>query len=480
MASLGPKGAGMAREVSTNRFSHRDFKALAQRLEEETALLADWFRDDVFSHGRTSAGFELEAWLADRDGLPAPCNEAFLAALDDPLVVPELACFNIEINCTPRPLRDHALSALCDELEATWRRCQERARALDLELFMIGHLPTVRPEDLVLENMSRSSRFRALNEQVLRLRHGQPLMLHIQGREHLRTVHGDVMPEAAATSFQIHLQIDRDEAVQAYNAALVLAAPLLAASTNSPFLFGKALWEETRIPLFEQAIAMEGGVQRVTFGSAYVRESLFECFAENLEDYPILLPACEASPRETLHHLRLHNGTIWRWVRPLIGFDGPGRPHLRIEQRVVPSGPTIVDGLANAALFYGLVEALGHEPRPVAERLPFEQARANLYAVARHGLTARVAWFDGEVVPVRQLLLEGLLPLARAGLDRLAIVAEDRERFLSIIEERVASGRTGSWWQRAYRERHSADMARLAQAYLVHQQTGLPVHTWSL
>ena len=470
----------MGREVGTNRFSHQDFKAFAQRLEEETALLADWFGDDVFSHRRAAAGFELEAWLADRDGLPAPCNEAFLKALDDPLVVPELACFNIEINCTPRPLRGRALDALRSELEATWQRCRAQARALDLELFMIGHLPTVRPEDLVLDNMSRSSRFRALNEQVLRLRHGQPLLLQIQGQEHLRTVHADVMPEAAATSFQIHLQIDPDEAVRVYNAALILAAPLLAASTNSPFLFGKSLWEETRIPLFEQAIAMQDGVQRVTFGSGYVRDSLFECFSENLADYPVLLPACEASPREALHHLRLHNGTIWRWVRPLIGFDGPGRPHLRIEQRVVPSGPTVVDSLANAALFYGLVEALSHEPRPAEERLPFEQARANFYAVARHGLSARVDWLDGEPVPVRQLLLESLLPAARAGLERLAIDSADRERFLSIIEERVASGRTGSWWQRAYRERHGADMARLGQAYLERQRGGLPVHAWAL
>ncbi len=470
----------MGREVETNRFSHQDFKTFAQRLADETALLGDWFAGDVFGAGRPSAGFELEAWLVDDDCRPAPRNEDFLPALDDPLVVPELASFNIEINCTPRPLRGDALSRLRAELETTWRRCRTRARSMDLELVMIGHLPTVRADDLHLGNMSRSSRFRALNEQVLRLRHGHPLMLHIQGREHLRTVHADVMPEAAATSFQIHLQVGLDTSVRAYNASLATAAPLLAASTNAPFLFGRTLWEETRIPLFEQAIAMDDGIQRVTFGSGYVRESLFECFVENLADYPILLPACEASPREQLRHLRLHNGTIWRWVRPLIGFDAPGRPHLRIEQRVVPAGPTVVDGLANAALFYGLVEALVRRPDAIERRLPFDRARSNLYAVARHGLAARIDWLDDATVPVRQLLLDELIPAARLGLERLGIDADDATYFLGIVDERVRSGRTGSWWQQAYRQRHDADMGRLCRAYLERQQDGRPVHAWPL
>ncbi|MBI1195375.1 MAG: glutamate--cysteine ligase, partial [Gammaproteobacteria bacterium] len=391
----------MGKEVSNSRFSRQDFKAFGNRLDEETRLLESWFRDHRFENAPAQVGFELEAWLVDHDQRPAPINEVFLERLANNLVVPELARFNVEINGTPQPLSGKAFSKLSDELETTWDNCVRAAGELDAQMAMIGHLPTVLAEDLTLSHMSQLARFRALNEQVLRLRQGNPLTINIQGREHLRTAHFDVMLEAAATSFQIHVQVTQAQSVRFYNAAQILSAPMVAACANSPFLFGKELWEETRIPLFEQAIGLQTAedghpCQRVTFGTDYVRDSLFECFEENIRTYPILLPANLEEAEEHLPHLRLHNGTIWRWNRPLIGFDTGGRPHLRIEHRVVPSGPTVRDCIANAAFFCGLIHELGTTSTPAEDRLDFSDAKNNFYAAARQGLDARIKWLDGE------------------------------------------------------------------------------------
>ncbi len=475
----------MGKEVSNSRFSRQDFKAFGSRLDDETQLLDTWFREHRFDNAPSQIGFELEAWLVDRDHRPAPINEAFLERLANDLVVPELSRFNVEINGTPQPLTGRAFSLLNDELEATWTDCVATAHGLNAQMAMIGHLPTILAEDLTLEHMSQLARFRALNEQVLRLRQGNPLTINIQRREHLRTAHFDVMLEAAATSFQIHVQVTQEQSVRFYNAAQILSAPMVAACANSPFLFGKELWEETRIPLFEQAIGLQTAEdghpsQRVTFGTGYIRESLLECFVENQRDYPILLPATLDEESERLPHLRLHNGTIWRWNRPLIGFNAAGKPHLRIEHRVVPSGPTVQDCIANAAFFCGLLHELGNAAVPAENRLDFTDARTNFYAAARQGLDARIKWLDGEVIPIKQLLLETLIPAAEATLRRLELAEEDIDPAMAIIQERVSSGRNGSWWQRAYRARHQCDMIELTRAYLANQQSGIPVHQWSL
>jgi len=223
----------------------------------------------------------------------------------------------------------------------------------------IGILPTVRNHELSLPNMSPLRRYRALNEQVLRLRNGRPLRLDIQGRESIEAVHNNLMFEAAATSLQIHLQVAPAHAVRYYNAAKVLSGPMVAACANSPYLCGRDLWDETRIPLFEQAVALTGNGtggtwERVTFGKHYVKDSLMECFKCNLEHYDVLLPRIVDEPPERLTHLRLHNGTIWRWNRPLIGWNDQGAPHLRIEHRVVSAPTSVVDAIANVALFFGL------------------------------------------------------------------------------------------------------------------------------
>ncbi len=335
----------MGQEISGSRFKKHDFEAFSRRLKAETQLLERWFADKRFSARHGTVGFELEAWLVDNAAQPAPENVRFLEQLPDALVSPELSLFNIELNSTPLMVGGDALEAMHRELEANWLRCREVAGSMGLRLAMIGILPTVRDEMLTLANMSHLTRYKALNEQVLRLRHGRALVLEIQGREHLRTEHHDVMLEAATTSFQIHFQVAQNKAARYFNAATILSAPMVAMSANSPLLFGRRLWRESRIPLFEQAVevggingAAFGPIKRVTFGSGYVRESLFELFLENLEHYPVLLPVELGEDPGALEHLRLQNGTVWRWNRPLAGFDADGTPHLRIEHRVVLPG----------------------------------------------------------------------------------------------------------------------------------------------
>jgi hypothetical protein len=352
---------------------------------------------------------------------------------------------------------------------------------------MIGILPTLQNEDLNLANMSKMVRYRALNREVIRQRRGKPLVLDINGIEHLHVTHRDVMLEAAATSFQIHIQTPLADAVRFYNASIIASGPMVALSANSPFLFGKNLWDETRIPVFEQAVAVGGyggaafgPIKRVTFGSSYARSSLIECFDENLEHYPVMLPVKFEEDIQRLHHLRLHNGTIWRWNRPLIGFDEHGKAHLRIEHRVVPAGPSLIDTIANAAFYYGLVAAMVRQEVAPELQLEFDKARDNFYNSARHGLGAAIQWLDGKQYNVRELCLSKLLPLAKQGLDLLGVAADDSDEYLGIIEQRLLQETNGATWQRQFVDKYGRDMPVMLQAYMERQASGVPVHEWSI
>jgi len=472
----------MGQEIETTRFNAEDFAAFQARLRAETDLLAAWLRDGVLDGGEPQGGFELEAWLVGASLEPAPLIGRLMERLPDDALIPELATFNAEINGTPQGLHGDALSRLAAELDATWARCDQAAAAIGARLAMIGILPTVRPEHLTLAHMSPRRRYRALNEQILALRRGRPLTLAIVGRDHLAITHQDVMLESAATSFQVHLRVGAREAARVYNASKILAAPMVAISANSPYLFGRDLWCETRIPLFEQAVSVGGSIlaERVNFGIRYAEHSILECFEANLARYPALLPQLMDEPPERLAHLRLHNGTIWRWNRPLIGFDAKGAPHLRIEHRVVPAGPTVTDAIANAALYFGAVHALIHDDPSPESRLPFLAARTNFYSAAREGLPAEIQWLDGGVRPVATVIAGDLLPRARRGLLGLGIDAAEVDHWLGVITARLEAGRTGAAWQRAYVARHGADMAALTAAYLERQQGGRPVHEWAL
>ncbi len=474
----------MGDEIERRYFDAEDFSEFRRRLDAETVLLRDQFAAGEFSDRGDVAGFELEAWLVDEHGDPCPNNDAYLAALDNPLVVPELAAFNVELNGSPTALTGRAFSRMHDELAATWNACREVAEETGCHLVAIGILPTVKESLLTSEYMSSMVRYQTLNDRIMALRDGKPLELRVDGDSELCITHHDVMLEAAATSFQIHLQCKPERSVRDFNASLIASAPMVAASANSPYLFGRSLWDETRIPLFEQAVNVgDRYPPRVSFGSGYVRESLLEIFEENQREHLILIPAVRNTPASKFAHVRFHNGVLWRWNRPLIGFDFDGQVHLRIEHRVVPAGPTIKDCIANAAFYFGLVRGFSLAGRPPEEDLPFATARENFYTAARHGLGSRPAWVrNGRRVEIgmRELITGELLPMARRGLESENIPPGEIDDYLDVIAARVDSGQNGAAWQKRWVHLHGNDPHQLVAEYRQRQDAGEPVHTWTL
>ncbi|MFW9617428.1 hypothetical protein [Aquabacterium sp.] len=470
----------MGQEIHASHFSEQDQARFDSALAAETRLARTLFQQGGFARTGMTAGYELEAWLLDRNFYPKPCNQRFLQALASPLVVPELSRFNIELNGLPQPLTGRGLSHMAQALAETWSACAHTAHADGGSVLAIGTLPTLREVDLNLASMTPASRYRALNERVLRARGGRPLTLKIEGLTQLDTTHRDVMLEAGTTSFQLHLQAPAQHMHRYLNAATLLSGPLIALSANSPFLFGQALWHETRIPLFEQAVACgdDDAGHRVTFGHGYVGPDVTELFDDNLLRYPVLLPLCSDAPLDDFAHLRLHNGTVWRWNRLLIGWDAQQQPHLRLEQRVMPAGPSLIDMWANAAFFYGAVHMLATQPLPPERLVPFDTARTNFYTAAREGLQAPQTWLDGKVWSAQELLTQ-LLPLAREGLNRLGIAATDIDRYLDVVTLRLRTGQNGAAWQLAHHARHH-DLFKLTADYLAHQRSGAPVHEWPL
>jgi gamma-glutamyl:cysteine ligase YbdK (ATP-grasp superfamily) len=475
----------MGQDIAAARFDHRDFRRFGQSLQRETQTLHDWVERGELSDRGPVVGLEAEAWLVDAHGRPAPRNGEFLERLNTPEVVTELAQFNVEVNVQPQSAAGDGLARLEADLVATWARCERVAADMGLRLLATGILPTATDADLSLANLSARARYRALNEQVLRQRQGRPVQLRIDGPhgERLALQHQDVMLEAAATSFQIHLQMPSAQALRVYNAAIVASGPVLAVSANSPLLFGRRLWQETRIPLFEQALSIgtrvdgvHAGVDRVGFGSGYAGYSLLECFRENLDRFEPLLPMA-LDDDGSLPHLRLHNGTIWRWNRPLLGFDPDGQPHLRLEHRPMAAGPTLADMMANLAFAVGLIVHLAAQDTPPEQQLPFVQAQANFYAAARDGLAAELQWLPGPRQAAQTLLLSLIEPAAD-GLARLGVSTALADRWLDIIEARAASGRTGAAWQLDAFNRLGGDLGALTRELLARQADGAPVHTW--
>ncbi|MEA1890793.1 MAG: glutamate--cysteine ligase [Pseudomonadota bacterium] len=476
----------MGQEIENSQFTAADFEKFQHRLIRETGLLRELFDSNGFLSTHEVGGYELEAWLVDRATQPAAVNQDFIHRLSNPLVVHELSRFNVELNSEPHELKGNVFSLMQSDLSALWQSCTDVAATLDTRIVMMGTLPVLDDAHLTMDNMSEIERYRALNEQVLRLRRGFPIRLDISGRDHLQSSHYDVMLEAAATSFQIHLQVKAEQAVRYFNASVQASAPLLAAAANSPFLFGKDLWSESRIPLFEQAVNTDNegatghtGHSRVTFGHAWCKDSIFEMYEENIALYPVLLPTLSEGDEKQLWHLRLHNGTIWRWNRPLIGVDETGY-HLRIEQRVVPAGPTIIDMIANAALYYGLVASLANEKLAPESQLDFSQVKDDFYRVAEHGLEADIDWPGRGRLNVCELLINHLLPSARSGLAALAIDDSDIDRYLGVIEARLESGQNGTSWQRKYFYHHNCSMQEMTEEYIKNQQSSRPVHEWSI
>ncbi len=476
----------MGQEIAETGFTPDDYAAFRKKTREETQILKHWFDTRAFDWSEeATVGLELEAWLIDADHLPAPQNAAFLSALDHPDIVSELSRFNFEINAPARPLQRHVLTRTAEDLAERWAACRATGKTLGLTPLTIGILPTVRDDMLQPSWMSDANRYRALNDAILSRRKDHDLHIQIEGEDKLDYHCNHIMLEAACTSLQAHLKINQEDAVRFYNASILAAAPLIAATANSPYLYGKSLWTETRIPAFEQAARLDGfrdtegrNVGRVTLGTGYIRHSLMELFLRNLS-YEPLLPAL-SDDSTTLPHLRLQNGTVWRWVRPILGFETDGRPHLRLEHRVMPAGPSQADTIANLALCHGLVLGLGRLDVPPEDETSFEHARQNFYACAEHGLKADIQW-GGRRVNVQSLLLDHLLPLARRALEAEGLgQIELDEAFVNTLQPRLRSGLTGAEWQRSFIDCNGYNFQALTERYTEMQATGDPVHRWTV
>ncbi len=476
----------MGQEIaSAEDFDEAGFKA---RLRDESLLVLSWFKEKAFERADPPLiGAEVEGWLLDGDLMPAQRNLDFLNRADNPGLDQELSQYNFELNLDPTSLGDRGLETLERRFSELWAHCCATATTMDLHAAMIGMPPTLREGMLDLDSMTPSNRYRALNDRVMQLRGGTPLTYEIEGRERLERAENHLMLEAACTSLQTHLMLDPDAQVRQFNAAMIASAPVLAVSANAPYLFGRRLWEETRIPAFEQAIRVvsfkdKAGrhVGRVDFGTQYVRESLMELFLENLDGHAPLLPVVEDAPAERLRHFKLQNGTLWRWNRPIVDTNKEGVPHLRIENRITPAGPTPVDMTANAAFFIGLTLHLSGLEEAPEHGLAFEDTRRNFYAAAKSGLGAKITWLDGQRGDIQHLIATQLADDAERALLAADVDRHVARRYMDIIRARARSGLNGAAWQRSWVNCNGRDLQGLMGAYLELQHSGKPVHTWTV
>jgi gamma-glutamyl:cysteine ligase YbdK (ATP-grasp superfamily) len=491
----------MGRDIETTEFTREDRTKYREKVKACLAAIRELMDTGRFETGRRLIGVEMEVYLADGDGQVTPINAALLERMESGDFQTELAQFNIEFSLPPRRLIADCFSHIEEELRASLDHAHAKAETLDAQVMIIGILPTLTDFDVTEQNLSTNPRYKALNDMIL-LARGEDILIRIEGDETLEAVANSILFEAACTSMQLHLQVDPHDFARYWNAAQALSAPLVAVAANSPFFLGKQLHHETRIALFEQAtdtrteeLAQQGVRPRVWFGEKWLREGIFELFDENVRYFPALLPICDAEDPQALlragdiphlPELTLHNGTIYRWNRPVYEV-ARGRPHMRIENRVLPAGPTVIDSVANTALYYGLLNALANAEQPVWEHMSFESAQDNFFCAARYGLHATFYWPRvGAKVPASELLLRHLLPLAREGLRDWQVDEAEIDRYLGIIEERTLSGRNGAVWQietyRALHEQHDLDRPdaarELVRRYAQLSQKGEPVHTW--
>ena len=450
----------MGRDIQAIKISGEDRRRYRDKVRRSLDVFARMLRERLFEENPSTVGQEIELNLVDEHGMPSMRNAAVLDAIASPAWATEVGQFNLEINVPPRMMDGDSLATLETELRADLNAADARARTVGSHLVMVGILPTLAEHDVNEGTMSANERYRVLNEQIFAAR-GEDMSISIDGSEQLLTHTDSITPEAACTSVQLHTQVSPDAFAAYWNAAQAIAGVQVALAANSPYLFGRQLWHETRIPLFEQSTdtrpdeLKEQGVRpRVWFGERWIT-SVFDLFEENLRYFPALLPICEEEDPlavldrgsiPQLAEMSLHNGTIYRWNRPVYGVVD-GRPHLRVENRVLPAGPTIADVVANAAFYYGLVRSLAEAQRPIWTQMSFTTAAENLQEAARHGLDAQLYWPGVGDTPVAELILRRLLPLAREGLSRWGVDEAVAGRLLGIIEQRCLTGQTGAAWQ---------------------------------
>lgn len=489
-------------DVEQARYTREQRQQYREKVRRDLDVFERMLGKSEFEFDRPMTGLEIELNLVSEDLGPKLDNKTVLEQIADENFQTELARYNIELNVHPRPLPGDSALELEQHLRESLNHASARAADLGVGIVAIGILPTIMSEHFEGDWISENIRYAALNNAVLDAR-GEDVWLELEGPtgERIARYSDSLAPESACTSIQLHVQVQPERFADHWNAAQVLAGPQLAVGANSPFFLGQRLWAETRIPLFTQStdtrsveLKNQGVRPRVWFGERWIT-SIFDLFEENVRYFPALLPEIsEEQPEDVfergevpeLKELRLHNGTVYRWNRPIYDIVG-GRPHLRVENRVLPAGPSIADVLANAAFYYGTLRVLAEEDRPVWTRMSFSAAEANFEEGARLGIDARSYWPGFGEVPTTELVLRRLLPMAHEGLERWGVSSAVRDRYLTMIEQRCLSGVNGASWQTECVARLEARgltrdkaLREMLGRYIEGMMANEPVHTWEL
>ena len=483
--------------VSTQKQLNNFTKCLLQDVQAMERMLEEgWFETDV-----VKIGAEQEICLIDKHYKPAPISLDLLKKLDDERFTTELAQFNIEANLTPRLFRGGCFSDMEAEINEMLGKLRETCHSLEVDFVLTGILPTIRKFDLGMDNLTPLQRYHALVKAIKKLR-GKVYELRIKGIDELNIKHDSAMLEACNTSFQVHLQVSPDDFVNKYNNAQAVAAPVLALACNSPLLFGRRLWSETRVALFQQSIDtritsehLRERSPRVTFGSAWLRNSIMDLYKEDITRFRVMLMTdidqnvfdqINEGITPKLKALTIHNSTVYRWNRPCYGISENGKPHLRIENRVLPSGPSVIDEVSNAAFWLGIMEAFGNEYPDVTQLMDFDDAKANFLSASRSGLDTELTWINGQKIGVSELIKKELIPIAKQGLKKARVKKEDIDKYMGIIEERNATRKTGTSWLLNCFSSLSKETTReetsiaLTSAILKNQVEGKPIAEWEM
>ena len=474
-------------------------RVFTQHLFKDIEALETMIAEGMIEEGITRIGAEQELSLIDQFYRPASIADKTLAVVNDPHFTNELSKFNLEINLDPIKLEGRSLSSMHHHLQGYLDILQAKLQQLKANYILVGILPTIRSSDLEIQNMTPQRRYEVLNEAIIEMR-GGPQEFRIQGTDELITKNNSVMFESCNTSFQIHYQVGAQDFKSAYNWAQAIAAPVLAAATNSPLFLGKRLWRETRIALFRQSTDTRGRAEelreikaRVYFGDSWVEKNVLDIIKDDIASLRFLvigditedaMATLKQGQLPKLQAFNLFNGTIYKWNRPCYGIS-EGKAHLRIENRYLPAGPTVQDEMANMAFWVGLMHGRSGKYQRISEELTFDTVKSNFVKAARMGLTAQLSWLDQKRYKAEDLILNELAPIAREGLQKAQIDSKDIDTYLGILEERVRTGRTGSQWLvdsfSSIKSAEGIDAAVVASTAGLwkRQQSDQPVHKWS-
>jgi CBS domain-containing protein/gamma-glutamyl:cysteine ligase YbdK (ATP-grasp superfamily) len=478
----------------------RKLHEFMQALLADLRALAFMLEDGRIETGVRRIGAEQEMFLLDRSLRPAPLALEILESAGDARLTTEIARFNLEANLTPLELTGRCFHLMHEELKEVLAKARSAGEQFGADVLLAGILPTLRVSDLTLANLTPMPRYQVLNRSLTQLR-GAPFSIHIKGLDELQLTHDNLMMESCNTSFQVHFQVNPSEFAVTYNIAQAITAPVLAGAVNSPLLFGHRLWQETRLALFQHSADARSRTQlarshptRVGFGEQWLKHSVIELLHDQIGRFrPIMITRPDEDPMQVLARgeipllsaLRMHNGTVWPWNRACYGVNN-GVAHLRIENRALPAGPTTIDEIANAAFFAGLMLSLPSEYGDISKRMSFDDAKANFFSAARHGLNAQFNWIGGKNYSASALILDNLLSLARQGLESAGVDTSDIDKYLGVIDKRVQSGQTGAQWMlkslAAAKGPGPRDACYRALTSTMRQQQeeGKPVHTWPI